>query len=117
MPDSSGDKLPLTEATFCILLSLVPGPKHGYAIMKDVQALSDQRVTLSTGTLYGALKRLLDQGAISRVDTPAPDELRRVAKAYLLTGRGRRMLEAETARLETLVRTAHARAVRGRART
>lgn len=45
---------------FYILLSLAPGQKHGYAIMKDVEALSDGRLSLSTGTLYGALKRLLD---------------------------------------------------------
>ncbi len=54
-------ELPLSEAVFLILLSLMPGPKHGYAIMKDVQALSENRVSLSTGTLYGALKRLLKQ--------------------------------------------------------
>ena len=62
------DSLPLSEAVFFILLSLLPGPKHGYAIMKDVQRLSDSRVNLSTGTLYGALKRLLDDGWLQRMD-------------------------------------------------
>ena len=47
--------LPLREPTFFILLSLSPGPKHGYAILKEVEALSDGRVRLSTGTLYGAI--------------------------------------------------------------
>ena len=59
---------PLTESTYFILLSLSPEPKHGYAIMKEVQELSEGRVVLSTGTLYGALKRLLDEGWIIRLE-------------------------------------------------
>ena len=65
---------PMTETTYFILLSLAPGPSHGYAIMKDVQQLSQARVVLSTGTLYGALKRLLELGWIERVDDPAAGE-------------------------------------------
>ncbi len=56
-----------------ILLSLAPGPKHGYAILKEVETLSDGRVKLSTGTLYGAIERLLDQDWIRRVDDPIPN--------------------------------------------
>lgn len=104
-------ELPLSEATFFILLSLSPGPRHGYSIMKDVQALSEDRVKLSTGTLYGALKRLLDQGWVKRVDDPAPDETQRERKAYALTDRGRRVLGAEIARLNKLVAAARLRAV------
>ncbi len=107
--------LPLTEATFFILLSLSPGRKHGYAIMKDVQALSDRRVVLSTGTLYGSLKRLLEQGWIKRVeDRDAPDNARE-RKAYALTDLGRRVLDAETARLKTLVQAVQRRALKGQA--
>jgi DNA-binding PadR family transcriptional regulator len=95
--------LPLQEATFFILLSLAPDPKHGYAIMKDVEDLSEGRVTLSTGTLYGALKRLLEQGWIERVEDPAPDETQRVRKHYTLTRLGWRILDAEAARLQALV--------------
>jgi DNA-binding PadR family transcriptional regulator len=58
--------LPLTEATFLVLVSLVLGPEHGYAIMKDVRDLSEGRVVLSTGTLYGVLKRLLEGSWIRR---------------------------------------------------
>jgi len=101
--------LPLTETTFFILLSLAPNPKHGYAIMKDVQSLSHNRVTLSTGTLYGALKRLLKREWIERVDNPNLDETGRIRKAYELTELGRRILDAETARLQTLVSAAHRR--------
>ena len=103
--------LPLTEAVLFILLSLAPEPKHGYAIMKDVQALSENRVVLSTGTLYGALKRLLEQGWIERVEDVdgAAEESGRPRKAYALTGLGRRILDAEVARLRSLIVTAQSR--------
>jgi len=102
------EDLPLTEATFLILLSLLPEPKHGYRIMKEVQTLSDGRVNLSTGTLYGALKRLLEQGWVARVDEQSTEDRRR--KAYILTRLGRRALDAEVTRLQTLVSTAQVRA-------
>lgn len=101
--------LPLTEATFFIMLSLTPRHKHGYAIMKDVQTLSDKRVVLSTGTLYGALKRLLEREWIKRVDDPNGDGTGRVRKAYALTDLGRRVLDAEVERLESLVTAARLR--------
>lgn len=96
-------RLPLREPTFFILLSLSPGPKHGYAILKEVEALSDGRVRLSTGTLYGAIKRLLDNGWTRRVDDPQPNNSQRERKAYALTDLGRRVLKAEIGRLRKLV--------------
>jgi DNA-binding PadR family transcriptional regulator len=106
-------QLPLTETTLLILLSLAPGAKHGYAIMKDVEALSSGRVVFSTGTLYGALPRLLDQAWIERVDDDAPGgadrETGRPRKAYRLTGLGRRILAAEASRLQSLAATAQLR--------
>ena len=98
--------LPLREPTFFILLSLSPAPKHGYAILKDVERLSDGRVKLSTGTLYGVIERLLDQGWIRRVDDPLPNSTNRKRKAYEITELGRRMLNAEIARLQKLVSVA-----------
>jgi DNA-binding PadR family transcriptional regulator len=105
---------PLTEATYLVLLSLVPSPKHGYAIMKDVQHLSEGRVTLSTGTLYGVLKRLLEQEWIERVEetggAPAPDNSPgRERKSYTLTRMGKLVLNTETNRLQTLVSVARQR--------
>lgn len=97
------DNLPLSEAVFFILLSLLPGPKHGYAIMKDVQVLSDSRVNLGTGTLYGALKRLLEGGWVQRVEDGQDEKTGRQRKAYALTKLGRGILEAETARMQNLV--------------
>lgn len=103
------DYLPLTEATFFILLSLVNSPKHGYAIMQDAEALSDGRVTLSTGTLYGALKRLLDREWIARTDESQPSDGGKPRKDYYLTDLGRRILSAETNRLERLAQAAQRR--------
>ncbi len=103
--------LPLTEVTYLILVSLAPERRHGYAIMKDVRTLSGERVQLSTGTLYGALKRLLEQGWISRADDPAPSNSARERKAYSLTSLGRAVLFAEIERLDDLVAAAHRRSL------
>lgn len=98
--------LPLTEVSFYILLSIAPEPRHGYAIMKDVQSLSEGRINLSAGTLYGALKRLLESGWIERFDKGDLDETGRPRKSYQLTGLGRAILAAEIERLHGLVRAA-----------
>jgi DNA-binding PadR family transcriptional regulator len=98
--------LPLREATFFILLSLSSAPKHGYAIMKDTARLSEGRVRLSTGTLYGAVKRLLESDWIRRVQNGAGEDDARQKKEYELTEMGRRIFEAEVARLESLVAVA-----------
>ena len=103
--------IPLREPTFYILLSLSPGPKHGYAILKDVEELSEGSVLLGTGTLYGAIKRLLDRGWIRRVNDPIPNGTDRERKAYVLTEQGRRVLNAEIARLQKLVSIASTQAV------
>lgn len=103
---------PLTELTFLILLSLAPRPKHGYAIAKDIQELSQARVILSASTLYTTLKRLLDDGLIERSGDDAElDETGRPRKTYMLTDLGRRLLSSETARLNSLVAVARLRGV------
>ena len=103
-PESS---LPLPSATLHILVALGPGEKHGYAIMRDVEELSDGRVRMGPGTLYGSVKRMLADGLIeetpSRPD-PALDDQRR--RYYRLTGLGERVCAAELQRLEALVRRA-----------
>ena len=111
--DEIYSQLPLREPTFFILLSLSPGPKHGYAILKSVEDLSDGRLILSTGTLYGAIKRLLDRGWIRRVDDPLPNGTDRERKAYDLTELGRNVLNAELKRLEKLVRVAQRHTAQG----
>ncbi len=102
----SVEKLPLSETTFYILLALAPAPKHGYAIMKEVSALSDGRIALSTGTLYGALKRLLEAGWIEPVRERGVRQSARPRRAYALTDLGRRVLNGEIERLQSLVKAA-----------
>ena len=104
---------PLTEATFFILLSLSPAPKHGYAIMKEVKSLSNGRIVFSTGTLYGAIRRLLEQGWIKRVDDPEPNHTDRERKAYALTDKGRKVISVEMERLRSVLATAEQRASEG----
>jgi DNA-binding PadR family transcriptional regulator len=99
--------LPLTEPTFFILVVLGPRPRHGYAIMKETASLSKGRVQLSTSTLYGALKRLLDQGWIERAPAESGMAGGRERKAYQLTDLGRRILTAETARLQSVIKVAN----------
>ena len=62
------ESLPLTEPVLLILLSLAGQAQHGYSILKDVERMSDGRVVMSTGTLYGALRRLLDDRWIERIE-------------------------------------------------
>lgn len=97
---------PLSEPVLLILLSLAPEPRHGYAILKDVEEISNGRVRLSTGTLYGALRRLLDEHWIERFrETEAP----RDRQAYRLTSAGMKIVQAEIARMKLLTRVATAR--------
>lgn len=106
--------LPLSEATFFILLSLSEGPKHGYAIMKGVNEMSKGRINFSTGTLYGALKRLLDQGWIVRNgEDDNMDESTRTRKEYALTGLGKSVLGLEVARMQELVELSASSVVKG----
>ncbi len=86
----------LTEAVFYILLSLVE-PKHGYGIMQQTTTMSRGRLSLSAGTLYGALASLLDKGWIEQL----PEEGRK--KEYRITELGRTVLQQELARLNELV--------------
>jgi DNA-binding PadR family transcriptional regulator len=102
---------PISESTYLILLSLAPGPQHGYAIMKAVADLSDGRVQLSTGTLYGAIKRLLANAWIVRFDE-ADYNGGRERKAYRLTELGLQALNAEVGRLQALV-AAHMQVMEG----
>ena len=102
--------LPLREPTYFILLSLSDEPKHGYAILKDVETLSGGRVVLGTSTLYEALARLLDQGLVTRLEA-AGDKGHpgRPRKCYKLTLIGQQVLSAELARLQGLVAIAQKR--------
>ena len=96
----------VTEPVLLILISLAESPRHGYALLKDIEAMSAGRVRLSTGTLYGALRRLLENGWIERFETP---DTSRDKRSYRLTAQGQRVLGIEFDRLKQLTRLAGAR--------
>ena len=102
--------LPLTPALFHVLLALADGEKHGYAILKEVSVRTEDKVRLSTGTLYGIIKRLLEEGMIEessrRPASNLDDERRRY---YRLTSFGRQVAQAEAARLEEILLMARAK--------
>ncbi len=102
--------LPLTPAAFQILLVLADGERHGYAIMKEVEANTQGQMQLGPGTLYRSVKRMLADGLIvesaERPDPELDDERRRY---YRLTALGRRVAAAEAERLAGLVELAQAK--------
>lgn len=106
--------LPLPPATFHILLALADGELHGYAIMKGVEGRSEGTVRLGPGTLYGALKRLLEDGLVDevgeRLDPDRDDERRRY---YRLTSHGLAVARAEAHRLDAMVRAARRKKLLG----
>jgi DNA-binding PadR family transcriptional regulator len=95
---------PLTPAMFQILLALADGEKHGYAILKEVEEHTGGEVRLSTGTLYGIIKRLLGDGLIAECRNRPPaeeDDQRR--RYYRLTPGGREVAITEAERMERLI--------------
>ncbi|MGQ0735019.1 MAG: PadR family transcriptional regulator [Acidobacteriota bacterium] len=101
--------LPLKSHWFHILLSLLPGEQHGYGIMRDVLDRTGGTVRLWPATLYGSLKRLIQEGLIAESgDRPAPefDDARR--RYYRITALGRQVLDLESERLQSLVKMLHA---------
>jgi DNA-binding PadR family transcriptional regulator len=101
--------LALSEPVLFVLLSLAEQPRHGYSILKDIESMSGGRVLLSTGTLYGALQRLLDNGWIERVEE---EDAPRDRRTYRLTSRGRQNLQAEIERMRHVTKLAALRVSR-----
>jgi DNA-binding PadR family transcriptional regulator len=89
--------MPLTEATYYIMLALIE-PRHGYAVMKKVDEITRGVVTIGPGTLYGAFTILEKEKLITRVN----EEKRR--KIYVLTPKGRRVLLQQLERLGSMIR-------------
>ena len=102
--------LPLPASVMHVVVALADGEKHGYAILRDVAELSDGAVRMGSGTLYGSIKRMLDQGLIEETEErpdPALDDQRR--RYYRLTELGQRVGAAEHRRLTALVDAARLR--------
>ncbi|HEY7984939.1 MAG TPA: helix-turn-helix transcriptional regulator [Ktedonobacterales bacterium] len=103
-------RLPLTPAVFHILLALSDGERHGYGIMREIEARTGGAVRMGPGTLYGSIKRMLADGLIVETDErpdPALDDQRR--RYYRIAWRGERVAQAEAERLERLVGIARAK--------
>jgi DNA-binding PadR family transcriptional regulator len=114
MPDSDliDSLLPLSPAAFHILLALADDDRHGYAIIQHVAGRTGGDVTLSAGTLYRSIQRLLEQGLILETrERPAPelDDQRR--RYYRITPRGRAAARGEARRLQQLIELARAHGI------
>lgn len=109
---------PLTPAMFHVLLALAGDDLHGYAILKEVELRTGGKVRLSTGTLYGIIKRLLNDGLIVELrsrPTEAQDDERR--RYYRLTPQGRQVATAEAERMDEILSVARSRNLLKKPRT
>jgi DNA-binding PadR family transcriptional regulator len=104
--------LPLTPTVFHILLALADQDRHGYGIMQEVTMMTQNRVRMGPGTLYGSIKRMLKANLIEESDErpdPALDDERR--RYYRLTDFGRQVLAAEARRLSILIDVAQTKRI------
>ncbi len=107
------DMLPLTPVAFDILLALLDGEAHGYAIMRSVQERTGGESSLHAGTLYRALSRLVDAALIEELTDPPPGASDQRRRYYRVTGLGRRVASAEARRLEAQLGAARAHGLLG----
>ena len=108
-PSEIDDLLPLPTAVFHILVALADRERHGYSIMQDVAARTDGKVRLSAGTLYSAVRRMLEQGLIEELrDSPDPASADERRRYYAITALGRTVALAEARRLTDLLSQARA---------
>jgi DNA-binding PadR family transcriptional regulator len=108
------ERAPLSTAAFQILLALADGDRHGYGVMQEIEQRTEGRVRLGPGTLYGALKRMLDDGWVEELEGDDGDERRRY---YHLTATGRQIARQEAQRLAELVVAAQAKRLLSPARS
>jgi DNA-binding PadR family transcriptional regulator len=104
------DYVPLSPAVFHILLSLAEGERHGYALKREIALRTGGKLKLGPGVLYGSINKMLEQGLIEesedRPDAHLDDERRRY---YRITSHGRKVAQADAARMNELVRLAAAK--------
>ena len=104
-PHDVAHLLPLSPPVFHVMVSLAEEPRHGYAIIKEVEERTGGAERIGAGTLYAIIKRLLADGLIAEVDSPRRDDDQR-RRYYQLTTLGRRVAVAEAQRLERAVASA-----------
>src|SRR5688572_3699273 len=102
--------IPLAPAVFHLLICLAEGERHGYALKREIARRTDGKLVLGAGVLYGSINRMMEQGLIEESeDRPDPhldDERRRY---YRITPLGRKVAQAESARMRALIDLAAAR--------
>ena len=110
LPDDDIESfLPLPTAVFHILVALADRDRHGYSIMQDVAGRTDGKVRLSAGTLYSAVRRMLEQGLIDELrDSPDPGSADERRRYYTITALGRDVALAEARRVTGLLAQARA---------
>jgi DNA-binding PadR family transcriptional regulator len=97
--------LPLRRVEFHILLSLATGERHGYGIIRDIEARDDASVP-DLGTMYRALARMVEAGLIQAADRRADDDGEERRNYYRITNAGLRVARSEAARLEAMMKAA-----------
>lgn len=109
-PRKLDDLLPLTPTVFHVLVAVASGPRHGYAVAQEVEELTQGRIVMGPGTLYGSLRRMQDAGLLVETDNPGDEgqhaERRRY---YKLTPLGSEALRAESERLTRALAVAQER--------
>ena len=109
---------PLTPSMFHVLLALAGDDLHGYAILKEVELRTGGKVRLSTGTLYGIIKRLLNDGLIAELRSrPAESDDDERRRYYRLTPKGRQVATAEAERMDEILSIARSRNLLKKTRT
>lgn len=102
--------LPLTPTVFHVLVALASEPRHGYAIAREVEELTEGRITMGPGTLYGSLQRMTDHGLIVEAENPGDEGLHAERRRYYrMTPLGQAALRAESERLLRAVSVAQER--------
>jgi PadR family transcriptional regulator, regulatory protein PadR len=100
----------MQEPTFLVLTALLEEPLHGYAVLQEVERISDGRISMRVGTLYAVLDRLAGEGLIEIASEEVVQG--RLRRSYRVTGDGVAALDAETSRLESLASAARSRIAR-----
>ena len=94
------DLLPLTPTAFHVLVALANGPRHGYGVAREVEDLTEGRIVMGPGTLYGSLRRMLHSGLIAEAENPGEGGLHAERRRYYsMTPVGSAALRAESTRL------------------
>jgi DNA-binding PadR family transcriptional regulator len=109
LTDEARRLIPLTPAVFYVMLALTSGPRHGYAIMQETEGLSEGGFRMGPATLYSTIQRLVNLELVRETTEDTSGDSRR--RYYELTIAGRKLLEIEVERMNSVARMASARMV------